>query len=97
MVLANGLSATRTGYFRMTRYSGRPLTLADTTYGLRFSSSRLARMIRICAAVAAIPNTIAGMGMWANKSWTFAQDHGASANSGLNKPPMFALKYLNPK
>ena len=31
MVLANGLSAARTGYFRITRRSGRPLARAVTT------------------------------------------------------------------
>ena len=31
MVLANGLSATRTGYFRITRALGRPLARAVTT------------------------------------------------------------------
>ncbi len=61
-MLAKGLRATRTGYFRMTRRSGTPRARAVITYGFRSSSSRFARMIRMSCAVPASPRIRAGSG-----------------------------------
>src|ERR1700730_133110 len=78
IVLANGLRATRTGYFTMTLPSVKPLERAVTTYGLRSSSSRLARMIRICCAVPARPRMSAGIGRCLARSQALARLQGAS-------------------
>ena len=56
-VLINGFKARRTGYFNITFHSASPLALAVITYGLFSSSSKLARITRIKAAVPAVPTT----------------------------------------
>ena len=43
-MLTMGLIATRTGYLKVSRRSGKPLDLAVTTYCLRNSSSRHPRI-----------------------------------------------------
>ncbi len=85
--LMNGLSATRTGYFQISARSFIPLARAVTTYGLRSSSSRLARIVRISPAVPAMPRTTTGTHRWRSRSANFARLHGASLYAAENSPP----------
>src|SRR6267142_9402 len=76
---------------------GKPSTsetmmLPETMYGLRSSSSRFARMIRICCAVPARPRISAGIGRCLSRSQTLAALQSASCSSTENRPPMWALK-----
>ena len=52
-------------------------------------------MMRITAAVPAVPSTITGIQRCDSRSSTRAQDHGAFTNSGLNRPPTDCPKTLN--
>ena len=91
-MLANGLSATRTGYFRMTRRSGSPAARAVTTYGLRSSSSRFARMMRISCAVPARPRIDRRDRQVLDQVPRLRQAPRRVGELAENSPPMFALK-----
>ena len=80
----------------MTRRSESPRARAETTYGLRSSSSRFARMMRMSCAVPASARITAGKGRCLTRSHTFAQLHGAWASSSEKRPPTFMLKNLKP-
>ena len=87
MPLTIGFTAMRTGYLNSSRVSATPLVRAVTTYCLGSSSSSVARSTRIMPAVPALPITISGSGRCLARSTTLPRLHGASAYSGLNRPP----------
>ena len=86
MVLMSGLIATRTGYFIMSRHSGNPFARAVVTYCLFFSSSSVARRMRISDAVPALAMTTMGSQIFPNKSTNLSIDQGAPLYSMEKRP-----------
>lgn len=76
MVLTMGLSVATCTRTKNNFHSGMPLACAAVTYSLFFSSSSVARMVRISKAVPANPNTSAGMHRCRNKSRKLAPTPG---------------------
>src|SRR5882672_11475419 len=84
----NGLSDMRSGYLRSSRPGGRPLARPVTTYCLCSSSSRLARSLRIMAAVPELMITSVGISRCWRTEWNFPQLEGWSMYGGSIRPPM---------
>src|SRR5579875_1002818 len=74
----NGFRAMRSGYLNSTLTGERPLARAVMTYCFCSSSSRLARSLRIIAAVPPSPMTMTGTQRWASTDAALAQLHGRS-------------------
>src|SRR5688572_31982271 len=94
IVDAIGTSATRTGYVRSSSHSSTPFARAVWTYGLRSSSSSVARIVRMSQAVPESPITRSGTGKCANRSRNLPMLQGALAYSGEYNPPTDNPKLL---
>ncbi len=86
MVETIGFSATRKGYFKISRHSPRPFERAVVTYCLLNSSRSCERRMRMVAAVPARPTTMTGTGRCIIRSSHLSSDHGAVRYSGENRP-----------
>ena len=78
----------RNGYFSTVRIGGTPLARAVMTYCFFSSSSRLARMRRIMAAVPDVPMTMTGMIMCSSTDPNLAQLIGSLMYLGSIRPPI---------
>ncbi|GIQ66181.1 hypothetical protein PACILC2_47490 [Paenibacillus cisolokensis] len=86
IVLISGLIAMRTGYLNRSLRSSTPLARAVMTYCLESSSSSMPRMTRIRLAVPDKPIMTTGSTRRGSILSTLSMLHGASWNSGENRP-----------
>ena len=82
-----GFSASRTTYFRTTRFSRSPLARATLICALPTISKTLPRITLIIPAIPDVPMMMIGTQIWASMSTSLATLHGASTNCDENNPP----------